>query len=121
MRSVLAHFCGNFVEALFSLFPEIGLEKSKFLVLPSRLFLFVYIYIYIYIYILVLILFEVNYWEDVNNRRKLFDKFAKSKKFEPLIPTNWYTWTKTDLLSFKVFLTCCLFISIYTIILLSFL
>jgi len=63
----------SLAQALVDLFPNIGLNKSKLRKSP---------------------------WDDVNNRRKFFEIFAKSQGFDPLIPENWH---KQDLK--KIFAT----------------
>eukprot|EP00026_Physarum_polycephalum_P001891 Phypoly_transcript_01894.p1 GENE.Phypoly_transcript_01894~~Phypoly_transcript_01894.p1 ORF type:complete len:789 (+),score=99.81 Phypoly_transcript_01894:138-2369(+) len=65
--SVLAHYDGNLKKALFALFPNIGLEKSQFKVLPSK------------------------YWLSIENRRSIFLQFSKQAGFDPLVPENWYS------------------------------
>lgn len=37
------------------------------------------------------------------NRRSVFEAFAKYKKFDPLVPLNWYSILQDDFRSFKVY------------------
>lgn len=30
-----------------------------------------------------------NYWKQTSNKRELLLKYAKKKKFDPLVPANW--------------------------------
>eukprot|EP00026_Physarum_polycephalum_P001959 Phypoly_transcript_01963.p1 GENE.Phypoly_transcript_01963~~Phypoly_transcript_01963.p1 ORF type:complete len:985 (-),score=156.37 Phypoly_transcript_01963:23-2977(-) len=75
-NSLLVHFNGSFTQALLHIFPDIGLDPSKFNT-PR------------------------NYWKDEKNRRKFFTDFAKQKKFDPLIPNHWYAVSVDDLASLK--------------------
>jgi hypothetical protein len=43
-----------------------------------------------------------NYWLDTANRRLFFEKFAKSHKFDPLLPYNWYSISIDHILPVKV-------------------
>lgn len=48
-----------------------------------------------------LTVFTGHYWQDLNNQKQFFVDFAKEKKFDPLIPHNWYQVSKNDLLHSK--------------------
>eukprot|EP00026_Physarum_polycephalum_P002865 Phypoly_transcript_02874.p1 GENE.Phypoly_transcript_02874~~Phypoly_transcript_02874.p1 ORF type:complete len:846 (+),score=138.45 Phypoly_transcript_02874:54-2591(+) len=67
-HAVLKPYGGNLGKALAHLFPEFGLDETKFGVLPP------------------------NYWESVKNRRKFFEELAKQKSMDPLLPSTWYTF-----------------------------
>eukprot|EP00026_Physarum_polycephalum_P001288 Phypoly_transcript_01289.p1 GENE.Phypoly_transcript_01289~~Phypoly_transcript_01289.p1 ORF type:complete len:982 (+),score=115.84 Phypoly_transcript_01289:110-3055(+) len=60
--------------ALMSVYPEIGFVRSKFSFVPR------------------------SYWEKSKNRRTYLEDFAKSKKFDPLVPENWYKISTAQLL-----------------------
>eukprot|EP00026_Physarum_polycephalum_P001003 Phypoly_transcript_01004.p1 GENE.Phypoly_transcript_01004~~Phypoly_transcript_01004.p1 ORF type:complete len:1224 (-),score=188.92 Phypoly_transcript_01004:75-3746(-) len=64
--SVMLYYSGSTISALLHLFPEIGLERTKFPLMPR------------------------NHWVDLDNRRKVFDKLAEEKGFDPLVAENWY-------------------------------
>jgi len=76
--SMLSHYDGRFVRALLHLFPGIGFDKRKFHQKLPR-----------------------NHWSDIANRRKFFEQFAKKRKFDPLIPRNWYSVSKENILAIK--------------------
>eukprot|EP00026_Physarum_polycephalum_P002112 Phypoly_transcript_02116.p1 GENE.Phypoly_transcript_02116~~Phypoly_transcript_02116.p1 ORF type:complete len:954 (+),score=114.83 Phypoly_transcript_02116:59-2920(+) len=59
--SVLYHHQNTVAQALLDLFPDIGLEKSKF------------------------------WAKSLQNRRQFFVNFAESHRFDPLTPSQWYT------------------------------
>ncbi len=40
----------------------------------------------------------VSYWKTPANRRKFFIEFAKKKRFDPLLPENWYNIKQKDIL-----------------------
>eukprot|EP00026_Physarum_polycephalum_P001704 Phypoly_transcript_01706.p1 GENE.Phypoly_transcript_01706~~Phypoly_transcript_01706.p1 ORF type:complete len:1010 (+),score=136.82 Phypoly_transcript_01706:80-3109(+) len=64
--SFVQYYSGGFVKAIMNLFPDIGLEETKFLQVPK------------------------NYWLDVDKRRQFFIKFAETHGFDPLAAENWY-------------------------------
>jgi len=65
--SVLRYYKNHYISALLALFPNIGLDRRKFN--------FVFF----------------SHWDDRDNRRYFFIRFAQAKKFDPLIPENWYS------------------------------
>jgi len=68
---VLFHYRGNFIKALEHLYPNIGLNSSKFTSV------------------------QTHYWADAKNRRSFFDDFAADLNFDPLVPSNWYSVSKS--------------------------
>jgi hypothetical protein len=40
-------------------------------------------------------------WQDVNNRRKFFEDYARVRGFDPLQPDRWY-FSTDDILATKV-------------------
>ena len=42
------------------------------------------------------------YWNDADNRRSFFEKYAKEHGFNPLVPENWYTISAYDCMTQKV-------------------
>eukprot|EP00026_Physarum_polycephalum_P015296 Phypoly_transcript_15939.p1 GENE.Phypoly_transcript_15939~~Phypoly_transcript_15939.p1 ORF type:complete len:282 (+),score=36.57 Phypoly_transcript_15939:85-846(+) len=75
--SVLWFYKKSLVKALLHLFPEIGLDAQQFSYLPQK------------------------FWQNIDNRRSLLEQFAKHKKFDPLIASNWYSVMLHELHSFK--------------------
>eukprot|EP00026_Physarum_polycephalum_P002930 Phypoly_transcript_02939.p1 GENE.Phypoly_transcript_02939~~Phypoly_transcript_02939.p1 ORF type:complete len:825 (+),score=95.05 Phypoly_transcript_02939:89-2563(+) len=65
-KKAITEYGGSQQAALLDLFPNIGLERTKF----SRA--------------------SRTYWEDMNNRRTFFDELAMKKGLDPLIPETWY-------------------------------
>jgi hypothetical protein len=46
-----------------------------------------------------------GFWSDrKKNRRLFFEKYAKSRNLDPLIPENWYSVSRKSVLQYKVFL-----------------
>jgi len=70
---VLQYYSGNLAHALMDVFPNIGLEESKF------------------------IFTQGNYWQDTQNKLEFFETFAKKKHFDPLVAENWYTISHQEL------------------------
>jgi hypothetical protein len=87
---------GTTSKALLQLFPEIGLEKKRFMTDPGKknrgrggs----------------VLIGIPVNMqWQYPQKRRTFFEKFALLRAFDPLVPSNWYSISLESILEQKVF------------------
>ena len=47
-----------------------------------------------------------SYWLSMENRKKHFDEYAKSQKFDPLIAENWYHLSSMDIRKYKVHMRC---------------
>jgi len=69
---LLQHYDFNLHKTLFHVFPDIGLEHSKFSQRTSN-----------------------NYWKDKSNQQKCLSSFAKRKGFDPLIPAMWREFLQT--------------------------
>jgi len=92
---VLSYFEGSLTRALVGLFPEVSFDESKFLIVPSMPFYFCCHSV------LLCSLFSPHsfsnlfitgaFWKELKNRKKVFDRFAKENKFDPLIADNWYS------------------------------
>eukprot|EP00026_Physarum_polycephalum_P001342 Phypoly_transcript_01343.p1 GENE.Phypoly_transcript_01343~~Phypoly_transcript_01343.p1 ORF type:complete len:974 (+),score=101.70 Phypoly_transcript_01343:154-3075(+) len=67
ITALLHKYQGSWIKALQHIYPEIGLDTYKFRNLPR------------------------NHWMNVENRRHFFDHFAAVNKFDPLVPSNWYS------------------------------
>eukprot|EP00026_Physarum_polycephalum_P001437 Phypoly_transcript_01438.p1 GENE.Phypoly_transcript_01438~~Phypoly_transcript_01438.p1 ORF type:complete len:1047 (+),score=162.81 Phypoly_transcript_01438:248-3388(+) len=74
--SVLYQFKGSIVKALMRVYPDIGLDESKFLKVRQ------------------------NYWSS-DNKRKFLSAYAKKRDFDPLVPENWYFISSQELLTEK--------------------
>eukprot|EP00026_Physarum_polycephalum_P009775 Phypoly_transcript_09911.p1 GENE.Phypoly_transcript_09911~~Phypoly_transcript_09911.p1 ORF type:complete len:388 (-),score=61.92 Phypoly_transcript_09911:195-1190(-) len=61
---ILRYYGGKLSDCLVQLYPNIGLEKSKFNI--------------------------SNQWQSPENRRSVLLSFAKLHSFDPLVPSNWY-------------------------------
>jgi len=72
---VLRYYNTSIAKALTDLFPNIGLNLSLLRIGPS--------------------------WPDRENRRKVFENYAKANGFDPLNPECWYTQTKFRVSSMK--------------------
>jgi hypothetical protein len=60
-------------KAIADLFPDIGFDESRI----------------------------ISNWEELKNRRKFFEEYAKQTGFDPLVPANWYNQTRERIMSFK--------------------
>jgi len=75
--SRIQHLYKGFAEALTLSYPDIGLDKTKFTILPRY------------------------YWRDLDNQRQFFLDYAQKKGFDPLVPANWYKISAPELLLAK--------------------
>jgi len=75
--SVLNHYEGSFIKALTHLYPDIGLDTTKFRVVRG------------------------NHWADERNQKEFFDTYAKDNGFDPLVASNWYSVTRQNILKCK--------------------
>jgi hypothetical protein len=41
-------------------------------------------------------------WDSSTHRRKMFEKYAREKGFDPLVAHKWYSQTRKSLLAFEV-------------------
>lgn len=79
--AILSSYRGSVKRAIIDLFPEIGLDPSKFTTLPCKFGV---------LFVAVAYCIVDNYWFEMANRRKFLVDFAKHKGFDPLVPENWY-------------------------------
>eukprot|EP00026_Physarum_polycephalum_P000635 Phypoly_transcript_00636.p1 GENE.Phypoly_transcript_00636~~Phypoly_transcript_00636.p1 ORF type:complete len:901 (-),score=99.66 Phypoly_transcript_00636:59-2761(-) len=75
ISSLIRFYNGSYTAALLDLYPDIGLARHK---LPVS-----------------------NFWNDLRNQRKFFERVAQKKGFDPLVPSNWYKVTTVDLAEYK--------------------
>lgn len=93
---MLGAFKGSYSNALMSLFPEIGLDSSKFKRVPRMDNNFYYFY-----NCFVLIWFSGSHWMTMKNKM-FFDNFARQRGFDPLVASNWYGVRHEDVTTQKV-------------------
>eukprot|EP00026_Physarum_polycephalum_P002735 Phypoly_transcript_02743.p1 GENE.Phypoly_transcript_02743~~Phypoly_transcript_02743.p1 ORF type:complete len:836 (+),score=105.65 Phypoly_transcript_02743:77-2584(+) len=74
-KRILFYYTG-LSDALMDIFPEIGLEPSHF---PT----------------------PDMWYDDLKNRRKFFEEYAKGNQFDPLDPMNWYSQSRKNILAKK--------------------
>jgi len=67
----LQEYGGNVRKALDHVYPNIGLESSKYNIMPD------------------------GYWDNKTNLRNFFVSYARDSNFDPLLPENWYSQTST--------------------------
>ena len=101
---MIAYYSGSTIAALLHLFPEIGLDRSKFPMMPSvsRFYFSSCCCVNINIIFFSPSQSLGNHWADIDNRRKFFDKVAEEKGFDPLVAEHWYEIVP-QMLNSKVF------------------
>ena len=108
---------GGLAEALMNAYPFIGLDKNKFTVIknsillslsfslslssPPLLSLPLPLSLYLFHIFLIYVILE-KYFLDKANRRRFLDEYATEKRFDPLVPENWYGVQRDDVIK-KVF------------------
>lgn len=97
-NQVLAHYKGNFVRALCSIFSNIELDETKFIV-PS---IFTFNSKYIFRISIIIYLLTESYWVQEDNRKWFFNTIAKKLKFDPKIAENWYPIQHDTIMLFQV-------------------
>lgn len=85
------------VNALVHLFPAVPFDKTKFRFLPSMMINTDFVARQCSCLVL------DSFWKDLRNRKQFFDEFSVSKRFNPLIPEEWYSVTANDVKKFEVF------------------
>lgn len=94
---MLKTFKGGYVKALLYLFPNIGLDETKFVSVQSN----------------TLppsspphthtsLLSVGKFWKDIKNRQQFFIEFANNNDFDPFEPANWYSISTTQIYNTKV-------------------
>jgi hypothetical protein len=96
---VISYHDNSLIKALQDLFPDIGLKKEKLSKLCMPLYSRCTFYSYLYLKN------NAARWNDPQQRRKLFDKYAHENGFDPLHPESWYLQPKKRILSMKVLIT----------------
>ena len=109
---MLSYHGKSIARALLELFPNIGLDKTKFV---QRKSLLVHLSPFLlfsssslslsssfYLKLLICSSLHLGPWSDSNKRRKFFEDFAKSHGFSPLNPHTWYTISRNRILAQKV-------------------
>jgi len=71
-QSVLHSYSNNIPNALYNIFPNIGLEKHHF-----------------------------EKWKIINGQRRFFEEYAERNSFDPYTPHHWYTQPRDKVLSTK--------------------
>jgi hypothetical protein len=82
---VLKYYGGSHIRALTKLYPELNLDKGKFLEHKGYLQCS-----------FMKIKFGFIGLERIEKRRQFFEKLAKSRNFNPLDAEKWYSFTKSD-------------------------
>lgn len=78
------------------IFPEIGLEESKFSNAPSTT-LFHFLLLKWHTNVII-----ENHWANLDNRRAFFEAFARDHGFDPHVSSNWENITTQHLRDRKV-------------------
>lgn len=91
-RTILEQYRGGLANTFITLFPDIGLDETKFEI-RSTFSLFSPCKLTVSL---------DHFWQILKNRREWFDNFAKHKRFNPLIPANWYSAKVSDILAADV-------------------
>lgn len=99
---MLEYYGGSVVQALLSLFPNIGLNEERFVITSSTLFSTFTFHFFLSFYLFILHCHAGKYWTQEKNRRKFFDEYAHKYDFDPLNHNNWYHVLRSSILAEKV-------------------
>lgn len=97
--TILQHF-GSTITALQTIYPSIGLQKELFPFYKGIFFSVMNFNL--------ILLFAENDWTKVETRRTFFDNFARKNGFDPLVPSNWNSVLRKDIVK-EVRITICIF------------
>lgn len=97
----MQHYGSSYIKGLITLFPNIGLDESKFAIKRSMIYCFLFLFFFFYQLILLIVILGF-FWNDVNNRRDFFIKIASKNHLDPLSPETWYNINSTSILNEKV-------------------
>jgi len=75
-QGVLSYYNSSIPKALSSLFPDIGLDITKFHN-------------------------QLNFWDKSDNQLRFFESYADKYNFDPLNPNNWYSQSKRKIMAIK--------------------
>ena len=108
----MSHYGGCHITALMNVFPDVGLDVSKFSIRPCMYSSFKVETTHLpcfsshpsipYPPLTPFSSFVVRYWQSEANRRQFFMEFAERKAFDALVADYWYSITKKDLQDVKV-------------------
>eukprot|EP00026_Physarum_polycephalum_P001228 Phypoly_transcript_01229.p1 GENE.Phypoly_transcript_01229~~Phypoly_transcript_01229.p1 ORF type:complete len:1158 (+),score=134.52 Phypoly_transcript_01229:34-3507(+) len=76
IKTVLSYHNGSLSQALMDCFPGLTIDPTKLLCMAS-------------------------YWGEVKNRRGFFEKYAQLHHFDPLVPTNWHSHSRENIMATK--------------------
>ena len=103
---------GSAIRALLDVFPDIGLDQTKFTIVPRKLLSStspslsspLLSFSLLLISFFVILSKSDHYWKNVDNRRNFFIEVARSKGFDALVAQSWYSKAnRTALLTERVF------------------
>lgn len=95
-QGVLAYHDSSLPQALLDLFPNIGIDRSKFATQQGIVKLLCLI--------ILIIINTKNYvaWMNSTNRRQFFIDYAKDHHFDAFNPDNWYIQPRQQIMASKV-------------------
>ena len=105
IQSVMSYHSNSISKALADLFPDIGLDRSKFKEHKCMLFiLFIHHLLtkYSSFFLSSTHLSFVDEWITVENRRAFFMRYAQSNGFDALVASNWYSQPLSKIVNTKV-------------------
>jgi len=73
--SIIKYYGNSYISALIQVYPEVNFSRTNFN--------------------------KAHHWTSPDNCRDFFNEFAKERNFDPLIPQNWYSIYRDDIISKK--------------------
>lgn len=98
-EAILTYYDNNFGIALEKIYPNIGLDSSKFKFMQKRIFVIGLFYIY---YLCHYFDIFAEYWKDEDNQRAFFMEVANQKGINTQVASDWYSISLWDILRQQV-------------------
>ena len=99
--AVLDRYKGSLINALVHVYPSVTFNE---LMINSSMSLFQIFLSFVSLYheLNYIVEHSNDYWSESKNRRAFFMNIAAIMKFDPLVPSNWYSISKSTIKSYKV-------------------
>ena len=103
--AVLDRYKGSLINALVHVYPSVtfnDLMINSSMLMSPLFFIFFFSFVSLYHELNYIAEHSNDYWSEPKNRRAFFMNIAAIMKFDPLVPSNWYSISKSTIKSYKV-------------------
>ena len=113
MKAVLKYHHGSIAHAIQDLFPDLALSShmlphfplpgtSPIPLLSSPLLSSLPPFLPPSSFLQLIFFLLANFFRSTGNKRKVFERYAAERKFDPLLAENWYSVDREDFMAFGV-------------------